>query len=565
MIVGSARTIVAALFFFGFMVSQALAWGTGHEIQTKIILDRLPEEIASHLTPKLSRQAMSWSHYPDSFDPLNADLMGEEAIKVLQDNGIKNRYGLHFDKGRAIAFTLLVQALRAKEYERAIFWICCLSHSTGDMGGANHATLMHIAIYDWPKMTVLSDGQPVKFRSLDLSVLSKWPQAVQMLNQTVDDQRIADDGSSVDEVLTRIMMYGPEGGRFIASKGVGLLRSSIEPAGQPSFDVSFSQRMSEFGAWGAVRVLRDVNAALRLAQSPEAVQYADRINSEYQTRRQALTRSAKLSEDGVFNEVFQEQKETDGPKIGVLMEPLWRMNDAILGFDSRYISAAIGRTLNRENRPWIGVNVVEAAQHGLATPDQMPILIVVAERVASLDGLRSDVLNGQFKTYLDAGGKILWIGGDQLPVALRQRFSAAQTKLPEPANIHWPPPIQASMPDKPLDVAMVLADGTSWPLGRNPQTPAGWQRPYNPWWFENASGQELNDQLSDQSILLKLTDSNKQQWAIGMIAGRMAYLPLYAVHPFLWGTDIVVTDPTHPALDAAGRTVLLHALDGLAQ
>ena len=111
--------IIAAVMMASF-TPVAWAWGPGHEDVARAVFQYLPQDILKLLPPDAVQKAiLTFSHYPDSFEPFQPDDIGLEAIQKLTDNGIKNRYGLHSDAGRAMAFVLLVDAFRERRYDHA--------------------------------------------------------------------------------------------------------------------------------------------------------------------------------------------------------------------------------------------------------------------------------------------------------------------------------------------------------------------------------------------------------------------------------------------------------------
>ncbi len=124
--------------------SRALAWGPGHRDIADEAFQNLPQGIQA-LLPSDARQSaiQTYALYPDSFEPFLPAEIGDAAIQTLHDNGIKNRYGLHSDKGRAIAFVLLTEAFKERQYDHAAVWIAAMSHSIADMAAINHDPLVH--------------------------------------------------------------------------------------------------------------------------------------------------------------------------------------------------------------------------------------------------------------------------------------------------------------------------------------------------------------------------------------------------------------------------------------
>ena len=151
---------VCFVVFLLYACGLSLAWGPGHEEVAREVFGHLPQSIQEKISAEMLQKAiLTYSHYPDSFALFQPDEIGAAAVKKLTDNGIKNRYGIHSDKGRALAFVLLVDAFREHQYDHVAIWIAALSHSTSDMAAINHDPLVHGLIYTSAYKLKLKDGK----------------------------------------------------------------------------------------------------------------------------------------------------------------------------------------------------------------------------------------------------------------------------------------------------------------------------------------------------------------------------------------------------------------------
>ena len=130
-------------------ISVAHAWEVGHFDQTLQIYEHLPEELhEAYLAEDVP--IGRWGKYLDSLAPNDPEKVGGASVmKTLAAHGINRRYDLHLDLPRAVAFCLLVDALREKRMRHALFWIACLGHSAGDAAAPNHDPLAQTLHYHW--------------------------------------------------------------------------------------------------------------------------------------------------------------------------------------------------------------------------------------------------------------------------------------------------------------------------------------------------------------------------------------------------------------------------------
>ncbi len=128
----------------------AYCWGSGHDDIMRAIIARLPADLRKTFTPEIIKEAvLHASHYPDSFEPFLAKDIGDAAVAKLTGAGLKVRYDLHSERGAAMCFIMLVDALREKNAAHTAHWIATLSHVISDMSACNHDPLVHTASYAW--------------------------------------------------------------------------------------------------------------------------------------------------------------------------------------------------------------------------------------------------------------------------------------------------------------------------------------------------------------------------------------------------------------------------------
>ena len=543
-------------------IAPALAWGPGHEDTQRELNARLPAPLRAALTPELLVRSLKDSKYLDSFAPFEPERIGQKAFDDLLARGIKKRYDLHADQGRAIAFIMLVRALREKQYEHANFWVAMLGHSAADMVACNHDPLVHVATYSWAwkewQMT-LPNGKPFAEVApfLDLMATARDKTGNQIFQGKIEAMQLRDDGRDADKALLDIMMYGQQGAAFCAPRGVPILRDVVAwlDRRDDAAHTRYQENISELGAWAIVRVLRDVEVAMRLAQSEAKVELTPAIQAAYEKQTDEILRARKLSDEGLYAPILRDLP-AGGGATGVLLEPVWRMDETFLGFGERTIAASVCRTLQEAGRATVTLDVREIVREGFPAPAQMPTLIIAARGPSSYHWLKTDDLDGHLQKYLDAGGKVLWIGGGKPRVDALKSFADS---MKTGTDNRWPLPL-----DELLQSSVQLAPpaGTdaaqpAWKFVRTPTSYAGWHIPASRYFFIDGSklGSLLEVRHGDQTMTIGAA------WPIEQ--PRAAFLPTYAVFPHLFTPDPVIEEAAQPRLDSAGQTMLLRALAAL--
>ena len=535
------------------------AWGAGHDDVMRAVLERLPEEVSAGFTPAIVKRAIDHgSHYPDSFQPFEASEIGEPAVAALLANGLKVRYDLHHDHGRVASFARLVDAFREGDPGHIAHWIASHSHVIADMAACNHDPLVHTATYGWgpwkvklPHSGDFSQVAPL----LDLAgVVRDGEGGAEAFTRSIDRLLLEDDGRDVAAQVHDLLLYGQEGARFCSPRGVKIVAGAaawIDSRDEAARE-QLRQEMSELGAWAVVRTLRDVAVAQRMAKTEVVVAITPEATAAAKEAVEALLRERRLEEDALFAPLLREPSSDDPPLIGVVIEPTWDMNDAMLGFSSRVQSAAIVRTLRKQERLHATLDVRTLLTEGFPPSKQVPLIVVVATSFHSYHWMKSEVFDAGLAAYLKDGGKVLWIAGTGvLPKSALAPLAAAwkrveKTNLPVPEKRFVGSRLSASLPGNP-----------SWTIVNTPETPAGWQRPNCPWWFEIPSGSNLVPILS--------LETTEKSLVVGVVSSdrSVALLPIYAVTPHLLDGTTPVASPCEPELDAPTAALLIGVIDRL--
>lgn len=535
----------------------AAAWGAGHDDVAREVLSRLPEALRAKFTPEIVEEAIKHdSHYPDSFQPFLPEEVGDKAIAALKQAGLKSRYDLHLDHGRVAGFAQLVEALRDGNAVHIAHWIASHSHVIADMAACNHDPLVHTATYGWGpwKVKLPHDADFAKVAPLlDLGGSGHdTAGGADAFAAAIDRLKLRDDGRDATRQIQELLLYGHEGARFCSPRGVKVLQGAA--AWIDTQDVKgrelLWQNIGELGAWAVARTLRDVEVAMRFAKDGTQVQLTPEATAAAKSTIESLMRERRLDEDALFAPLLRELQPGDANITGIFLEPTWDMNDAMLGFSSRVQSAATVRTLRRLGRPHATFDVRRLLAEGFPEPKQVPLMIIVATQFTSYHWMKTDVLEAALADYLKRGGRLLWIMGQGgLPKKVLDPFTSVMQRtekayLPVPSKRFTGSKLIAHLPGDP-----------AWQIVNNPETPAGWQRPYCPWRIEPAADSTLEPLLTLESEGVK--------HLVGACTAdhRIALLPIYAVTPYLLSGESRVTSPAEPELDEASTKVLLGVME----
>ncbi|MDF1738538.1 MAG: hypothetical protein P1U86_05215 [Verrucomicrobiales bacterium] len=542
-------------------IQKAGAWGSGHDDVMREVIERLPAELRDSFTPEMIKEAVHHqSHYPDNFDPFLPGDVGEAAVARLAAAGVKRRYDLHSERGMAMAFIMLVEALKEGDPTHTALWISAYSHVIADMAACNHDPLVHTATYGWADWKLKLPGgvnDYSKLRSLlDLSGAAHDPEGGEAaFEEAIERLYLADAGEEPGELLLEIMLYGQAGADFCAPRGVRVLEGA---AGWVDREDAAARKMlwknlGELGAWAVVRTLRDVEIARRCAKSDQQIELTPEIEVAHRENVASFLAGRKIEDDALFAPLLRELDPESGPVTGIVFEPCWAMNGAVLGFASRVQSAAIARSWKQAGKPYATFDLRDAIEDGFPAPEKMPQLVIVATSFHSYHSLKADALDRHLQTYLDAGGRVLWVSGTTLPAA--GAFGSFRSAMGRDDD-------KSKLPLSNSDfigarVGLVGADLPAAVIAHPAATKAGWQQPYCPWTFS------LENQNDLQPLVTLEAGGNSQ--IVGAIDNgkKRALLPVYAITPYLFAGEEGPDSPHEPALGSVSEAILEGALKAL--
>ena len=555
--------LVIALILGLIACPSVLAWSGGHHGQTRQLLNFLPAELTAGLSGDTLQEAVAeWAKYPDSFEPIDASLVGDEAMRVLAAHDIDKRYDLHGDEARAVMFKLLVDALREGREDRAVFWITAMTHAVGDMAATNHDPLVQKIVYHWIIKDFdaeLGDGVPIRplYDMLDLQWTADDPGGSRVFTQTIERMRIEDDGRDAEAAMLDLMMYGHHGAQYMGERTGPLIEAATRyvRTKDPAAQREVWQLESEMGAWALVRVLRDVEVARRLAAEGVEVELTPGLFERFHELEREFA-DARLMSDSLYAGLNQALPGDGAAVVGVVAEPLWRMDRTFLGYNYRPAAAAIARSLDEAGRGYVLIDVRRMVDGGLPDPNRMPVVVIPGQTTTGeYLTLSRDALEDQLGRYIDAGGRVIWVGGR--PSGKLGTISGASSDGAAGSF---------GVADDRLDRSeLVLLDGDTshrWTMGPRPKPTAGWGAAGDGRTFRLSPN--LEPVLRWRPVGGDATDGT----TIGVISlddgqPRHAFLPHWAMWMHLLDGHRVIPDPARITLDPAGRAIFFHTLDRL--
>lgn len=545
-------------------------WGSGHDDHAGLVLKHLPDEITSHWNNAVKKEFRTrWSHYPDSqkeIAPEIRNLIGPEASRFLNETRIRTCYQFHSDSGKGVAFFLLVRAFREKQYEAAAFFAGVLLHGIADANAFNHAPLIHFLTY--------TRYRHIRYphADLDLSMMRKNGKLAEKIAERLSAFRPDGGRENLRETVLKLMLEEIDSNAYMCSREN--LLALVNPDGTPS-DAALNA-MADVAAYQTRIGVNAICSAWRLASSGEPLalkpsdfdakafaalpesEKSSALRPEYERRRSKKLEQRDPRTDAIYAGLFDVRNEKGSPRtIGLICEATYAMNQSFLGFGSKFLIGSLGRTLLKNGKSVQAIPMYDL-KNSVPSPEQIPVIVLCSN--AGAPGLVSSAL----KKYVVRGGKMVVIGGrSDLNLTGLAPFFERRENGEIPVSSAYGRANQdriGKMRILPAKAFAGLFGKESFAFKDNPNTPAGWNKPFS----------NIAIRTGDGSVIpLFELDNGNGRFCIaamkrnsrGEVTG--AWIPQYLLMPFLFSEDSSMPDWSKVELDSFGTRLALMVFDQL--
>ena len=526
---------------------SARAWDVEHDEVAQLTAEALPSEIRSFFTFDDFGILMANCHYPDWIEwampdgshrshtlAEMAESVGEEDAALLKEQGISESIDFHGARHRAVLLTMLARAFGRGDHARAAFYLSLLTHVVSDIAALNHPPLQQFARY--------SQFPGVDSPSRKVEAGAK------------NDFGFRSDGPVVHLVRERMRGYSPN--PLAADWPTALVAFAADEVRQGAFAaekegvVAFaSQPEAEAALVDLVSMqicaLEDMVATAWRFRSPAAAFPAADFDAAFARESGRLAAEIDPARQAVFAGVFDTARNPAQPKgtVFIVCEPYGYLACRSLSFVGRIIVSIAARTLRDAGYAVRGVSLASVGKTGLPKPTETNAVLV------SLGpGEVDDAVARAFRAYREQGGRLIALGGyDPKNVTGLRDLLERQADDAVPVSSQW-----GVCNEEVWNRMSVVFAGRTYPFVRNPNI-NGYCKPYASYVFSPAA---------DVRPLLVL-DNGRSRRVAGACKGRVAWLPEYALMPFVL-SESRTFDWATLRLDGPGRSILLAVLGELA-
>jgi len=546
-----ALRLVCAVVCALICVTQAYGWGPGHNAQTRLMFESLPKQIQEFLPADVKERLIrKYSHYPDAFNPLEESEFGAKAMDLFKQHRIKTRYSFHKDRGRLVAVKLLIEEFKNMDNpQRTALLMGIISHSIGDEGACNHDPFIHYITYALAAYKLkMAKGVGLDFYNVANDKSGKV--IIRELMEGFKPKVISDKPA---KVMERLWLVGVEANVYMTKRGA-LIAATYAPKAKKNVREAGSRALAELGVNGAKLAANFVVTAWHFAKNDVAFDFTPDTYREFKKIEHEFLACRSINDDSIFSGLLDSNPA--GKAVGVLIEPSQKMNGAYMAFSAKYLMSAAMTLMKKNGVPYRALNLRDVDVKGLRSPDSIPV-IVICSGYARIPAGALDAL----KKYVKGGGKLLWIGGRdrKLLGKLSESLETVEDSVvpvSKKYGLQNAESIKISSIFFKGDFALALGE-KKYPFIRNPNTPAGWHKPYCPYRVKIAgSGLEslaelrVGEKRMDIAAVLRDKKGNATH----------VFVPEYLVAPYLLTDPKGMIDVSWPRLDEVGRAVLTESL-----
>lgn len=533
--------------FLVLLCVNCFGWGGGHEFITEILIDKLPEEIKLNISQEIKEKMIKiWSHYPDSFEPFTEGVISDTSFQILKKYGISKRYDLHSSKGKAVNFILIVESLKGKRYNEACLWISSICHTISDEGALNHGPLIHYITYGFTPMRIKM-GKGI---GLDIIEISKTG-GKEMILKLLENYEPKIISETPEEAIINILMKEVISNSFMTQRERKIMRSFKIEATQQEIEEA-KNAMVEIGANNVKDTLEIIYTAYFYSKNGIEVKFNEDLIKEFEKRKREYLEKRKIEDDSIYEGVLIKEKKY--PAIGVIIEPSQTMHHGIFPFGSKYVLSAIMWYLKQENISYEPIDIREIINKKISiSPEKIPVLILYSGNLLPLE------LKNLLKEYLEKGGVLFLIGGMTKLTPYKEILGECYDYFKEMSEDIIP--VSPKYGYENLEIVKKLKfyflndlketfGESDYKIVRNPNTPAGWQKPVCIAYIE---------ENKNFTPLIKISNGEKECFVSGILSlekGKIIFIPSYFLSPFIFSEEDTLKDPSTPYLDTTGKKIL---------
>jgi hypothetical protein len=534
-----------------------LAWNTGHDDVQKLVNDNLPRNIREKFSAEqLEKMRTHYSHYPDSFEKFDSGEVGDYAVELLKKLKVKNRYYLHHPEGIAASFTLLVESLRRKDYDRSAIWLASLGHTLADETALNHDPLIHYLTYHlWTYK--LKTGKEIDLKKftlwLDLTKPASDEKGKEIFANALSGHKPSiisqEPEDAIMEMLLKSSVSYPAYKSRISSTLVKYIKEGIIKK-NPESKIKYIEIMRDLAQLSAKDI---VNAAVTANYFAEKESFAhpdyEKLLKNFKEKLAESYQKKELQGELYRQFMKAPAKSSAKGEVGIIVEPFYSFNRGLLSPLWRYLAPALAQACEKRNIDYCALDLRNIYENGFPSPNDVPICILDTGYFNDFMWMKRNVFEKKAKEYCDKGGKLIWIGGNVSSIPGMTDFME-RSKL---KRSNYSGVSKEEIADASLEIAGDFSEKLKgrYSFVNSPETRAGWCKPY------------CNHKIVKCDELYMQLDSNGNKIPVSGRFGNIIFMPEYAISPYLINNEYNIDSLEKPSFDKFSEEIIIQAIEKL--
>lgn len=457
-----------------------------------------------------------WSHYPDSFEKFEKDreIISEESLSILEKYKIETKYALHSEMCKYVNFILLTNAFKNKNEKEMGLWISSICHTISDEEALNHGPLIHYITYGISPLKIKM-GKGI---GLDIIEISKI-EGKELILKRLENYKGEIISENFEETIINLLLKSLIANSFMTKRERTIMKSYKINRDERDYQ-NAKTAMVEIGEKNVKDTLDIVVTPYHYSKRSIEIKFDENLFNKFKAAEKEYIEKRPIEDDSIYEEVLERN---ENALVGIIIEPSQTMNRSIFPFGSKYILSSIMHYLRERDIPYKFFDIRDIMNKRIKLSSEKIKLLIFS----CGNDLPSELKNALIE-YMNNNGKILLIAGMTKIGPYKEIFGNCFKYFKEMGEDIIP--VSPMYGYDNIDVFKKLKfyfledlrnifGENEYSMIRNPNTPAGWQKPICTIYIDGES--------PEVKKLIKLTNGEKEVFVGGILHNKIIFIPEY--------------------------------------
>lgn len=539
-----------------------MSYALGHYKQTRIFKKGIPKEIANKYSNEVWKDFVyHWSVFPDRYRQyveIKVDPLARYYVEQLHNHNIDT----HSADAVELAFRLMTRDFSLGEDRRALMWAATIQHFLGDASDTRHTIIARIFIeqlYSLCFNSIFADsGKPIR------TVLPYFDFANFYKNPIVQEKIHRE----IKGYCPRIFTHDPDEGALIAHLSYYMCWTYLNEQARKT--IALSQEFvrtndlnvrNEMDLSASLAAIKSTQISLDLLRTSYDMARAGKVSFNEEIIKKSVARHVEnhittqdLNSTVSYYNLVQTQ--TNHAAIGVIIEYPFMWEQGTFQYPSSFVQGMIMRQLRRFGTKYKVFRDTDFNQQIDLNPKIVQILILFSGGWNETSFSSARRIDESLYDYLQAGGKILWLGG-RPP---RRAWGGIEKCMEVIESKGKPSPMPFGPKDFSLAELTPVTDSMFGRLGRL-KVKKSFAKEYGD--FPPINFHFMNNAEVHPLMELNLSKGGDKyivaaEFKVGL--GKVVYMPYYMLLPLVFTDENEICSLVDPEMDLIGIEIFNESL-----